>query len=67
MPVLIALVTFNAEHPGRIMAGKKVKFPSRKERMALFKNGGSGMNGSELLPTISPYEPVGEGHLTGIA
>lgn len=32
LPMLLALVALNVEHPGRIMPGKESDIPSRKER-----------------------------------
>ncbi|KAI4147707.1 MAG: hypothetical protein L6R39_003031 [Caloplaca ligustica] len=51
VPMLIALVVYNAVHPGRIMPGKEGDFPSRRERKNYFKGDGLGSSSLPLVQT----------------
>ncbi|KAL8658486.1 MAG: hypothetical protein Q9202_007549 [Teloschistes flavicans] len=54
LPMLFALVVYNAIHPGRIMPGQESDFPSRKDRKNYFLTGNNSENSSQMLPITAP-------------
>ncbi|KAL9032765.1 MAG: hypothetical protein Q9214_007822 [Letrouitia sp. 1 TL-2023] len=62
LPMFIALVVFNVFHPGRIMAGKKSDFPSRKERKNFVRRYSNDNISMRPIQDLSTYFPMPEEH-----